>query len=373
VRLLTTSDGKLLATFALATQPQSVAFSPDGRLLATGETSGTVRFWDLARSAESGPPLQHNRDVASIQFSPDGRQLVTGSSDQTARVWNVEQRRARSRPMRHSSRVTVAAFSPDARHILTASEDHTARVWDAATGHPVTDALRHGNRVVDAAWAPDGRSVVTASWDGSARIWSLPLNPVVRPDSARLATLAENFGRLRLTDEDVTLKLIGARDPGTVLGRPPAPGPNHLPAWEEWLLADRATRGIAPGFGLTPREFMQTRLDETRAERLHEALRLAPMHAEGLARWSRLVLRQNPERNRRRLGEAAFAAELAVQLAPESFEAWWSLAEVRLSAGERDRAREALLRAVDRLPVEISAGDRQAFNLLRNRLGNVAR
>jgi WD40 repeat protein len=98
-----------------------------------------------------------------VAFSPDGKLVATGSNDKTARVFEAATGRGVSR-LAHQSTVSAVAFSPDGKPVTTGSLDKTARVFEAATGREVS-RLAHQSHVYAAAFSPDGRLVVAASGD----------------------------------------------------------------------------------------------------------------------------------------------------------------------------------------------------------------
>ncbi|TDB99283.1 WD40 repeat domain-containing protein [Actinomadura sp. 7K534] len=154
-----------------------VAFSPDARLLATA-CLGSVRFWDVATHREVGAPLRSESGVSAIAFGPDGT-LATGSLHGTVQLWDVNTRRPRGNVMGSIDRklqhiVNAVAFSPDGTRLATASTDGTARLWDTATYEQVGHSLTgHDDNVTDVSFSPDGTTLATASLDGTARLWDV--------------------------------------------------------------------------------------------------------------------------------------------------------------------------------------------------------
>ncbi len=111
-----------------------MAFSPDGKTLASASRDQTVRLWDVVTRQPLGEPLRgHSAAVLGVAFSPDGKTLASASGDQTVRLWDVARRQPLGEPLRgHSDAVVGVAFSLDGKTLASASGDQTVRLWDVA-------------------------------------------------------------------------------------------------------------------------------------------------------------------------------------------------------------------------------------------------
>ncbi len=158
----------------------SVAFSPDGKTLASGSWDNTIKLWEVATGHELRALTGHSSYVTSVAFSPNGKILASGSWDKTIRFWNVVNGDELRLLEGHSGSVTAVAFSPDSKMLASASWDNTVKVWNVANGQEVHSFAGHTNYVNSVAFSPDGQTLVSCSSDKTIRLWSVTSGQEVR-------------------------------------------------------------------------------------------------------------------------------------------------------------------------------------------------
>ncbi|MBV9229230.1 MAG: TIR domain-containing protein, partial [Chloroflexi bacterium] len=162
--------------FNFSQQQANIAFSPDGKLLACGNSDGTITLWDTVSQKLVGSPLiGHAGGVEQLAFSRDGNMLASGSDDKTLLLWNIERNPPYpypvfipvSQPLRgHPGSISSLAFSPDNK--MLASSDTTGAIilWNVAVASSIKQELEYQNDVHSATFSPDGNVIIAGDDKG---------------------------------------------------------------------------------------------------------------------------------------------------------------------------------------------------------------
>jgi WD40 repeat protein len=237
--LTTGKERALLRTWGRVDQ---IAFQPDGTTLTAA--GGILRLWDLRAALAPGFDEGHCYDVTSLAYSPDGKTIASGSEDNTVKIWDLRTRKPRATLRGHEAEVTSVVYAPDGTTVISGSWDRTVRLWDAQNGIERAHLIGHTVPIMSVAVSPDGRTVASVGdlvakalvleggapeqtaeikiWDvSSGRVTATPLQRT-SPISAKTATIAAN-GRPEciLSSPVVTFSRDGAtlaigNDDGTV-------------------------------------------------------------------------------------------------------------------------------------------------------------
>jgi WD40 repeat protein/serine/threonine protein kinase len=221
----------------------AVTFSPDGKLLASGDMGGSLKVWDVTTGKQIPDTyLRHSDAVSGVLFT--GKWLISSSWDQTIKVWNTVTWREFCVLKGHRGPINALVLSPDSRRLATAGWDQTVRVWDLPSEQLVATYRGHADRVGSVAFLGDGSRVASAGVDGTVRVWdatadqdvllfrgasSQPLGAVAfSPDGGRVAALGK-AGTVTLGDarsgQEPTPPLGGRAPPLSLFLGPMATSP----------------------------------------------------------------------------------------------------------------------------------------------------
>lgn len=185
----------------------SIAFSPDGQILASGSFDQTIKLWHMRKGQELPLRIGHRKSVNRIAFSPDGQILVSSGEDKTIKLWQVRDGRKLSTHVHPGS--GFFAFSPDGKTIATGNTD--IKLWDAGTGKHL-QTLSSFLSVACFAFSPDGQLLATSNLQGTIKLWQVSTGWQIRTltfDSGRVCCVAfsPNGQILATSGDDQTIKL----------------------------------------------------------------------------------------------------------------------------------------------------------------------
>ncbi len=212
------------------TELASLAFSPNGEILASGANDGTVRLWDVRSHRQLVQVSAGALQVRTVVFSPDGRSFATGDEDGTIRLWDSTTHKQLGGPIRtHDQVLGSIAFSPDGRMLATGGLEHLVRIWSVVTRKELGAPIAARAPVGSVAFSPDGRILASGDYDGTVRMWSVrthrqlgkPLNTFHKtvtevafdPGGHTLAALTTELfgeGRIQLWNVDTRKQRGGA-------------------------------------------------------------------------------------------------------------------------------------------------------------------
>jgi len=216
---------------ASSTVVRSVAFSADGSSLATVGDDMAVRLWNTAdygpRAVFDGTPST----FSSVAFSPDGRLVAAGSHGEgSVKIWDLGTKRMHSRLYRGLNGVLAIAFSPDGKTLAAGSTDNLLTLWDVATGSPRATLKGHDDWIVSLGFSANGRTLASSSREGRVKLWDAATGVAISSFDGQAGT-ANPFA---ISPDGRTL--ASSRDGGWITLRdlPTGAWRSSFPEWTSW-------------------------------------------------------------------------------------------------------------------------------------------
>ncbi|MBR8833802.1 MAG: pentapeptide repeat-containing protein [Stigonema ocellatum SAG 48.90 = DSM 106950] len=191
---------------------RSIAFSPDGSTLGSGGADNSVKLWDVSTGFCLKTLTGHPEQVQAVAFSHRGQILASGSDDQTVSLWNVSTGLCLRTLRGHSGRVLSVVFSPLGLTLASASSDKTVKLWNFSTGECLYTLKGHMGCVWSVAFSRDGKILSSGSDDQTVRIWNASTGECYRicqghTDRVRSVAFAPQSKILASGSDDQTVKL----------------------------------------------------------------------------------------------------------------------------------------------------------------------
>ena len=173
IQLWDAHSGRIISVHSGHTDSvNTLAFSPDGKTIASGSKDQTIRIWSVKSGKTINTLAGHLGSVNTLVFSPNGKIIASGSEDNTIRLWDAQSGEVINTLIGHSDTIKSLAYSPDGKVITSGANDKTARLWDAKSGELINTLKGHSDWVSALAFSPDGKVIVSGSYDTSIRLWS---------------------------------------------------------------------------------------------------------------------------------------------------------------------------------------------------------
>ena len=192
---------------------RSLSFSsPDGATLASGSSDGTVRLWDVDTHDETGIWADHRDGIRSVTFSPNGATLVSGAADGTVLLRDLETGNTAGLSGHASSPLSSMALSPEGAILASGYLDGTVRLWDAAARTRIATLEGHTSGVTSLSFTTDGSLLASGSWDRTVKLWEVGTRELV----GRLEGHAGGVVSVAFSPDGATLASAGGWNDATI-------------------------------------------------------------------------------------------------------------------------------------------------------------
>jgi WD40 repeat protein len=190
----------------------SVSFSPDGQTLASSQDC-TAKLWDI-RTGQCLRTLQGSDLIRSVELSPDGKTLASGHVDATVRLWDVSTGECLKTLQGHDRSVWSVSFNPDGRILASSSDDQTVKLWDVLTGECLKTLSDHTSWVWSVSFSPDGQTLASSD-DRTVKLWDVHTGECLKTLSGhtnwvRSVRFSSDSQTLASSSDDRTVRLWNA-------------------------------------------------------------------------------------------------------------------------------------------------------------------
>ena len=189
-----------------------LSFSPDGQTIASGSIHDClIKLWDVQTGQLLHQPFQIVKMSWTVKFSPDGKRLAIGQEEGFLELWDVKTLTRLAFLEGHSGIIQSVAFSPDSQWLLSGGDDCTVRLWDLSTHCEMRQFDGHHRTVWSVAFSPDGQRIASASWDQTVRLWHLATGKSIyfqgHTDHVWYVTFSPDGSLLATAGQDQTIRL----------------------------------------------------------------------------------------------------------------------------------------------------------------------
>ncbi|MBE3561498.1 MAG: PD40 domain-containing protein [Ktedonobacteraceae bacterium] len=238
---------------------KAVAWSPDGKLIASGDLYGNISIWRTASGETTLRYTGHSGRITALAWSPDGRFIASSSAsgawsalagrraDYSVHVWHADSGKLLCQYTQHTAPVTALCWSPDGKQIASTGDDMTVRVWQPQTGNITTTHQSHRRPLASLAWSPDGKPIISSVVPSVPHAIMTHGTQQEYSQSCQVFQFGENCGAFSISwspDEQTLALALSDGRKNTFQISTAVNEPDHSLASAELVGASRATRPL---------------------------------------------------------------------------------------------------------------------------------